>query len=208
MILPDQAAHLKRGVRSGVGAGTFQSGGLILDGGKPSGNGIPPVIAALPLPESWRIVLLFDHNLQGVHGVTERKIFQSLPRFSPELAAHLCRLTLMQVLPAAVENDLPRFGEGIDMLQDAMGTYFSEVQGGPYTSRRVGRALAWLKEEGVKGIGQSSWGPTGFAFVSDDAQGHEVLAGLKRAGLTDGLDIWLTRVRNKGAVIETVGENA
>lgn len=198
----DLGAILDRGARSGIGVGTFQKGGLILDGGKARGGGVPPVVAAMPVPEEWRIILLLDSSTQGVHGQAERQAFQQLPVFPPELAAHLCRLTLMRALPAVAEGDLPGFGAAIDTIQEVMGNHFASAQGGsPYTSRRVADALAWLKAKGVRGLGQSSWGPTGFAFVANASQGEEMLEGLAKAGLANGLDIILTEARNKGADI-------
>lgn len=199
----DLGTILDRGARSGIGVGAFTTGGLILDGGKAKGGGVPPVIAALPVPEEWRVILLFDHATQGVHGQAERQAFQELPPFPAELAAHLCRVTLMQALPAVAEGDLPRFGGAIDIIQEVMGNHFANAQGGsPYTSRRVAEALAWLKLRDVKGIGQSSWGPTGFAFASNASQAHDLIEGLANAGLTDGLEIELTGARNKGAAID------
>ncbi len=198
----DMGAILNRGARSGIGAGAFTSGGLILDGGKAHGGGVPPVVASLAVPETWRIILLLDPATKGVHGPEERKAFQELPPFPPELAGHLCRVTLMQALPAAAEGDLRRFGEAVDIVQEAMGNHFAAAQGGsPYTSARVGAALNWLKTQGVRGIGQSSWGPTGFAFVNGASLGSDLIEGLEKAGYANGLDIRLTEARNKGARI-------
>ena len=53
------AVLTKRGARSGVGLGTFASGGLIVDGGRASTSLIPPVIAHTDFPEDWPILLIF-----------------------------------------------------------------------------------------------------------------------------------------------------
>lgn len=196
------AVQLHRGARSGIGIGAFSKGGLIVDGGKIDNGGIPPIITTLPIPDRWGVILMFDHAVQGVHGLAERRAFQNMPPFSPQLAAHLCRVTLMQALPAAAEGDVIRFGEAIDIIQSAMGEHFSAAQGGPYASRHVGNALAWFKAQGLKGVGQSSWGPTGFAFVDNATLGNELICKLRQANLDKGLDIMLTHVRNQGATIE------
>jgi beta-RFAP synthase len=199
-------AILNRGARSGIGAGAFATGGLILDGGKAPGGGVPPVVASFAVPQSWRVILLLDPASKGVHGSEERKAFRELPPFPRELAGQLCRVTLMQALPAAVEGELRPFGEAVDAIQEAMGSHFASAQGGsPFTSARVGAALNWLKAQGLKGTGQSSWGPTGFAFVNDATLGSDLIERLKRTGLADGLDIRLTEARNKGAGIATAG---
>jgi beta-ribofuranosylaminobenzene 5'-phosphate synthase len=163
---------------------------------------VPPVVATMPVPLEWRIILLFDSSTQDVHGQAEKQAFQQLPAFPPELAAHLCRLTVMQALPAMAEGDLAGFGAAVDSIQEAMGNQFANAQGGsPYTSRRVADALAWLKAQGVRGLGQSSWGPTGFAFAANASHAHGLMEGLAKAGLAHGLDIILTEARNKGADI-------
>lgn len=199
-------AILHRGARSGIGAGVFSSGGLVLDGGKAEDGGVPPVIASLPVPEEWRIILILDNATLGVHGQEERRAFQQLPPFPAERAAHLCRLMLMQALPAVAEGDLHRFGTAVDALQESMGRHFAAAQGGsPYTSQRVAMALGWLKARGVTGLGQSSWGPTGFAFVNNATVGLGLIEGLHEAGLANGLDIRLTEARNKGATIAAGG---
>ena len=35
-------------------------------------------------------------------------------------------------------------------------------------------ALDWLRVQGVSGLGQSSWGPTGFAFAASEAEAKVV----------------------------------
>ncbi|MGH7946850.1 MAG: hypothetical protein ACREF9_17875 [Opitutaceae bacterium] len=32
--------------------------------------------------------------------------------------------------------------------------------------------LRWLQDEGLRGVGQSSWGPTGFALVDSASRAH------------------------------------
>jgi predicted sugar kinase len=62
-----------------------------------------------------------------------------------------------------------------------------------------------LATAGATGIGQTSWGPTGFAFVPDCATAAQLMADVagKAAGLK--LDIRLCKGLNRGAMIE---ENA
>jgi beta-RFAP synthase len=201
-------AQLHRGARSGISIGTFQSGGLVVDGGKAVSEGVPPIIVAMPVPETWRIILLFDKSLQGAHGQNELDAFEKLPPFSAEQSAYLCRLTLMQALPALAEGDLKSFGHAVYDIQRTMGTYFAAAQGGRlYASSRVAAALGWLKAQGVTGLGQSSWGPTGFAFVGSADEGRTLTEGLQKAGLTEGLNVQLTEPRNKGADIAVLQEN-
>ncbi len=74
---------------------------------------------------------------------------------------------LIKALPSVVERDIDMFGEAIARIQQIVGAYFAPAQGGaPYTSAVVGQIMAELQMHGAKGAGQSSWGPTGFAFAA------------------------------------------
>ncbi len=75
------ADALDRGNRSGVGLAAFVTGGLIVDGGRDDGDAPPPVIARLPFPEAWRVVLILDSGRTGVHGAEERRAFRNSPGF-------------------------------------------------------------------------------------------------------------------------------
>ena len=65
--LDEIAARLDRGKRSGIGIGTFGQGGAVLDGGPGPGT-LPPVLARVPFPRAWRVLLIFDPAETGVHG--------------------------------------------------------------------------------------------------------------------------------------------
>ncbi|TGD95343.1 beta-ribofuranosylaminobenzene 5'-phosphate synthase family protein [Methylobacterium nonmethylotrophicum] len=193
------ADALDRGNRSGVGLAAFVTGGLIVDGGRDDGDAPPPVIARLPFPEPWRVVLILDAGRTGVHGSEERRAFRELPRFPAPEAAEICRTVLMQVLPALVTEDLDRFGSGITAVQRRIGDYFAPHQGGRYASEKVAAALGSVEAAGIAGFGQSSWGPTGFALTGSDAQAQALVASL-RARHPD-LAYRIARGRNRGAEI-------
>jgi beta-ribofuranosylaminobenzene 5'-phosphate synthase len=196
------ASTLSRGARSGIGIGTFDHGGLVLDGGRGAGTAVPPVLARLPFPDDWRVLLIFDPATRGVHGPEERRAFQTLPPFPASTAAHLCRLVVMQALPAVAEADLPAFGGAIEEIQAVMGRHFAPAQGGsPYTSGKVAAVLAWLQVRGVRCVGQSSWGPTGFAFFPNELAARDVMEALQRTGLTGTLTLAIEKARNRGADI-------
>ena len=45
----------------------------------------------------------------------------------------------------------------------------------PIPAQRVAAVLDWLRGQGFTGLGQSSWGPTGFAFVAVASEGQTLL---------------------------------
>lgn len=198
------AALTKRGMRSGVGLGTFAKGGLIVDGGRATNSEVPPVIARADFPEDWPILLIFDQQHQGVHGAEEVSAFKNLPEFPAESSAILCRHVLMQALPAIVERDLKAFGEAIQALQAMTGDYFAPAQGGSrYTSPRVASALNLLKENGVYCFGQSSWGPTGFAVFENQTQADICLQQLRlKFAAEPALQFVLTAANNQASRIQ------
>jgi len=179
-LSPREIAHLlDRGARSGIGIGAFETGGFLVDGGRGDSDAPPPLISRIPFPGHWRVLLIFDHATRGLHGASEIAAFRDLPPFAPQQAAHLARLVLMQILPALAEADLEPFGSGVSELQRAVGDHFAPAQGGRFASRRVAAALSVLQARGVCCLGQSSWGPTGFAIVDTAERAHDLARELR-----------------------------
>src|SRR5262249_18018828 len=178
-------------------------GGLVLEGGRGLAATAPPIISRLPFPPAWRVILVLDPSRSGVHGAEEGAAFASLPPFPAEEAAHHCRLILMKALPAVAEGDLASFGAAVRELQARGGDYFAPIQGGSrFTSSRVGAAVARLDAAGAHGIGQSSWGPTGFAFASSSEEADRLLAVLREDARLRALDIRVVAGLNRGAQID------
>lgn len=209
LSLHDVAALTERGARSGIGIGAFTQGGLLVDGGRAAGTVVPPVIARMHFPESWRVLLIYDHAGTGVHGSQEVEAFRHLPEFPAELAGELCRRVLMQALPAVAEQNLAMFGEAIHEIQCRVGDHFAAAQGGGrYTSHAVTHVLEWLRAEGVACVGQSSWGPTGFAVLGSAEEAAKMLAALELRYLgQSGLTFAVTKARNQGSEVHVIYEN-
>lgn len=204
----DIARWLGRGLRSGVGIAGFDQGGLLVDAG-PGAEGQPaPLIARVALPEDWRIVLALDAQRRGLSGDDERRALSLLPPLPRATAADLCHQVLMRVLPGAATAAFAPFAEGITQLQRRLGEHFAPAQGGrAYTSDAVGRLMAWIgaARGGPAGaaIGQSSWGPTGFAVLPSQAEAAAVVAAARAAGaLEASLDVRIVRALNRGAAVE------
>lgn len=199
------ASLLRRGARSGIGAALFLGGGFVVDGGHGRGKSLPPVIAALPFPQDWRVILVIDRETRGVHGDAEREAFARLPLFPAAEAAQICHAVLMGALPAIVECDLDAFGSAITEIQRRLGDYFAPAQGGGrYTSPKVGAVMETLERFGAKGVGQSSWGPTGFAFVDNEDDARQLVARVQENSPQVNLAMLVCKGINHGARIETI----
>ncbi len=197
----EDARLTDRGARSGVGVALFERGGLAVDAGRGPNTDIPPVVASMTVPRDWRILLILDPRVEGAHGADEIRAFAGLPSFPTEAAGEICRRTLMQILAGAAEQDLEAFGDGVARVQEIVGDHFAPAQGGGrFASPAVGRVAQRLKALGARGIGQSSWGPTGFAFASDPTHA-EFLARRAEAEREGGVDIRICSARDHGAEI-------
>lgn len=195
-----------RGARSAIGMAAFEGGGFIVDGGRGVLDQPPPVLMQMPFPEAWRVLLVLDPSAQGAHGDREAKAFAALPRFPEALSDRLCRLVLMQLVPGLKEADLAAFGTALTEIQKIVGGHFAAMQGGtPWTSPTVGALLGRAAELGATGIGQTSWGPTGFCFVPSQHVADGLYHSLVEDAKARGLELAVVRGRNSGATIAVDG---
>jgi beta-ribofuranosylaminobenzene 5'-phosphate synthase len=173
------AQRVGRGERSAIGIHGFESGGLIVEGGKTAGEAVAPLVARFAFPADWAVVLFTPPGRTDWHGGRERDAFA---RLGPNLAQtnELCRIVLMGLLPALVSADLDAFGEALYEFNVRAGGLFAPVQGGCFASSEVAACVARLRSAGVRGVGQSSWGPTVFAITrrEDAEEVRKVLLGI------------------------------
>lgn len=163
------AKQAKRGKRSGIGIAAFEQGGVLVDSGK-TNDELPHIALRHSFPDAWRILLVSDSNNNGVHGEAELQAFQLLKPAQSSLQD----MMFNHMMPALQRADLLAFGACMQDLQAYNGAYFAPVQGGHYASKALASVLAWLQQNGAACVGQSSWGPTGFAIL-DTAQHVESL---------------------------------
>lgn len=203
LTVPQIAAITQRGSRSGIGIGTFEHGGLVVDGGRGNVDAPPPIIARHDFPQEWPILLIIDNAEQGVHGEHELMAFDALPKASLETAQTLAHSVLMQALPALVERDYAEFSRAIYKLQRATGEYFAPAQGGIFKSKSVTEILNYLYKNNVLCAGQSSWGPTGFAVFKDDVCANATLTLLQQQfSKFNNISFQLVRSKDTGASIQ------
>lgn len=211
---PTLARWLGRGLRSGVGIAGFDLGGLLLDGGPGTvaaveHDGVPavcpaPLLSRLAFPSTWRLIVVQDQRLRGLSGQREKQAMASLPPLPQALAADVCHQVLMRVLPGAADADFALFACGLNRVQQVLGDYFAPAQAGrAYTSADVGHALQWMAEADAVAVGQSSWGPTGFAVLPDAERADALLRAARHCGvLPPGLQARVVAARNQGALCQ------
>lgn len=197
----DLAKLSGRGRRSGVGLHGFLHGGLIVDGGHARSDDVPPMVSRLEFPDDWSVLIVRPPAAPvGRHGGDEVAAFADLPPMPERTSGRLCRLVLLDLLSAAASRDLASFGATLSEIQREVGSAFAPAQGGVYASRQSEAIVADLGRLGLVGAGQSSWGPSLYAFGSlDDEARRDVAAQLRdRHDLAPDAVRW-TRARNRGA---------
>jgi beta-ribofuranosylaminobenzene 5'-phosphate synthase len=171
------AARVGRGERSAIGVHGFDRGGLVVEAGKLPGEILSPLIAHHPFPDDWAVLLVFPEAGRFWHGDKERDAFARVGQAGPSPAEteSLCRLAMTGILPGIAAANLDQFGEAVYEFNARVGDAFAPAQGGRYSSAAVAACVASLRALGVKGVGQSSWGPTVFAIL-DRQQGDSLRA--------------------------------
>ncbi len=193
------ARRVGRGRRSALGIHGFALGGFLVEGGKGSGTAIAPLVARVDFPETWKILMLVPHGGEGLHGARENQVFGQLPRPADLSASEsLCRLVLLGMLPALGEGDLPAFSEALFDFNRRAGEWFRPWQKDQYTHSQTAAVVDFLRHLGVRGVGQSSWGPALFAVTQPDRADFLVAQLCQRFGLSQD-EIRVTRANNCGA---------
>ncbi len=201
------AMLMGRGARSGIGIGAFTMGGFLVDGGRGESTDVPPIVSQCYFPEEWRILLVFDKDVEGLNGKSEKEIFEQLPPMNEDDSARICRLVLMQILPALAEKNCVKFGAAITEIQSIVGEHFSDAQKGHYSSQQVAEIMRWVLLHGAAGVGQSSWGPTGFAIYPNELEAYQILQTLRENWKNEkNLDFCLCTARNRMADIIVDGQ--
>lgn len=174
-----------RGRRSGIGVHGFGLGGLIVDGGRRRGGpeSPPPLVARLVWPTDWHVLVAIPLGRVGLHGAGEVHAFRDLPPPSDRTVDRLGRLVLLDLLPSVAEGNLDDFGSALGEIQTLIGQGFAEAQGGTFASEEGAEVARSLAASGLRGVGQSSWGPTVYGFSdAPEAERRQILADLGSAG--------------------------
>jgi len=214
--IDDLSAAVGRGQRSAIGSHGFFHGGLLWEVGRGPQESLTQLTCRIKVPGSWRP---HDANLQdashhhanpcdaGLHGSAEVDAFAQLPPVPPEVTEKLQHLAEAEILPAAEQADFSKFSESLHQYGHLAGSCFAPVQGGPYASANVARCIKKLRSLGLQGVGQSSWGPTVFAFVQDESSGKQWLELLSALPEFGSSAMTLARPSNEGASVQPMGSS-
>jgi predicted sugar kinase len=168
------AQMLGRGRRSSIGVFGFEHGGCIFSRGWVSGN------EHVAMPDQWRIVLVTPEDRQGLSGGDELQAFGQMTPMSGELCERLQRLLSDCWLPALRDGDFPGFSNALYEFGVTVGRYFAPYQGGAFALPEMAALVEHLRQRGVAGVAQSSWGPTIAALCVDESSARELQSHIAR----------------------------
>jgi len=209
------APALGRGGRSGIGVGTFEAGGFVLDGGHPTTRfttarpqdgdwTVPPIAARHHIPDHWRFLLVIPDSEPGRSGdVEDDSIRAAVERAEPAIADRISGLLTRRVLPAIAAGDADRFGAAVAEIGRLNGAWYTDEQGGVYRPP-VGDVVASLSAStAVFGAGQSSWGPVVYGVTNAACADAAETAG-ENALAAAGVDghVKVVKAANTGAQID------
>ncbi|MEA2071000.1 MAG: beta-ribofuranosylaminobenzene 5'-phosphate synthase family protein [Asgard group archaeon] len=185
------AQAMNRGGTSGIGVASFENGGIILDGGHSFGKGKdketfapssistappPPVIFRHLPPKNWHFVLITPTDEKGASGKKEQALFQECCPVPEDDVEKICRLILMKILPAIVEDNIKTFGEGLTEMQNEINRFGMEK----YESGLHKEIMTFLfRLKTVYGSGISSFGPTIYALTNSEKHAKKILTEIK-----------------------------
>ncbi|QEG35506.1 hypothetical protein [Bythopirellula goksoeyrii] len=191
-----------RGRRSAVGTYGFLMGGLVVDGGHLQHEPLGRLTYHGALPDDWHFVLLTPPSLEGLSGKDEDLTIADLPQVSVEVTQQLESLVADEIIPAVEATDFELFSQSIYQFGCIAGDCFAAAQGGTFYSPATARLVAWLREIGFQGVGQSSWGPTIFAMTPSLKEAHRLKTAAKAHEIYSDYEIQLGPASNTGVQVE------
>ncbi len=202
--LPPQelARRAGRGRRSAVGLYGFHLGGLLVEAGKSEPDEISPLVARADFPADWRFVLVRPRRARGIFGTEESGAFARLPAMPEPLTDRLCRIVLLEMLPALKEHEFTAASEAIGRFGRLVGEYFAPVQGGIFADAQMRQLAGRLEARKIHGVGQTSWGPTLFILCPSAAFAENLTGELASELAAEDCELTVAAPRNHGAAIE------
>ncbi len=176
------AARVGRGSRSAIGLNGFFQGGLLVEGGKRTLDQISPLICRQPFPAEWRFLLSRPKSGAGLSGESECQGFTRLGPMPTATTERLCRVLLMELLPALREQDFIAFSAALEDFGQTEGSYFAPVQGDVIAAPRMRELAAWLRTRHLHGTAQSSWGPMIFTVLPNPKSAEQLCHELQADG--------------------------
>lgn len=200
--LPMLARRVQRGMRSAVGLYGFHLGGFLVDGGRSDPNQLGTLVSRVEFPDHWRFVLARPQQVAGLSGDAEQTAFARQPPMPTSLTAELCRIVLMDWLPAVIAQDFSRCSESMFTFGHLVGDFFTPTQGGTFAHPRMAEWAGQLRRNGIQGVAQTSWGPTLAALCESQAHAEQLCQQFRHDPAWFDCTFQIVSPLNRGADIE------
>jgi len=182
---------------SGVGKYVFQHGGFIVDSGV-KGRDKVMLYLRLQFPEKWRLIVVIPEG-KGLSDEEESRVFGAVEGIPESLIHEASYHLFVEMIPSIIEEDIEGFSNSLEMLQLVVGKMFSKYQGGVF-SKHSEVVVEVLKKLGIRGVGQSSWGPTVYGILPPGESADEIKSQV--SGIVKG-DVLIVEPDNRGAFMIT-----
>lgn len=196
------ASAIGRGQRSSIGVYGALRGGLLVEAGKVRSDELGPLLWRGELPSQWKFVLLSPRDQEGLSGSSEQSAFDRLSPVPLRVTGDLCRILLLEALPTAMAADFAGFSDALHRFGHLAGECFSSAQGGAYGEGRSAALVERCRSLGIRGVGQTSWGPTVFALVQDSDRAESLAAVVHAESGLGNLEVTIASPRNAALQIE------
>ena len=208
------ARAVGRGRRSSVGVYGFSGGGLIVEGGRfvpadrarddDASRPFSPLLARVHLPAAWRCVVFGMRDAVGLHGDAEKQAFASLPPVPLEISAELSRIALMELWPAAVEGRFADFSDALLRYGLLAGKPFEQASSCLPYAEITADLIETLQAMGLRGCGQSSWGPTVMACCESAEAADSFVERFAATDFARQYDTLIARFDDQGAIVREI----
>lgn len=195
------AKKLELGTVSGVGTYVYMHGGFIVDSGKSNLDEFPSLMFRVDFPGNWRFLVAIPRG-RGLDEDVERYIFEHCDSGKLELVSQALMTLITKLIPSLINRDYHEFAQSLEELQTIVGEMFSSYQGGVYSSTSQ-RIVSVMKNLGLKGIGQSSWGPTIYCVFEDHERAIQYQYKLREL-IGNDVDLFIAKPCNRGASVEII----
>ena len=203
-----------RGKRSAIGLHGFLYGGLVQDLGYQPDSGtcehIPAAIESRPaptrpiatrsvtFPSAWPVVLILATEGGDMHGAAEESLITAAGA-TPN-REQLAMLELSESCMAAADrSDFDGFVDALERYMKIAASLFESVQAGRYRDKFIAQRVASASQAGLRGVGQSSWGPTVFGFAIERASAERAADHLRSQLVQHSVQVLVTQAAKHGA---------
>ncbi len=197
------AEILGRSSRSAAGTWGFFRGGYLVDYGIPTAGISERTVLQLPVPESWRFVVVWPKHGAGLSGECEHAFFEQRRTMSAEVVSELADQIQNRLIPAIRRQDFAMYARAVEEYGRAIGRFYAPAQGDVFSHPGIGRLADRLQAAGIHGTAQSSWGPGICIPACSITQASRIQSVIEQQPDVQDYELLVTEALNHGATVRS-----